>query len=193
MSMPATDTEIPGRHGRITVDDYHRMIAAGLLDEDRHVQLLAGTLVAMTPQGSRHAVVIQRLTVALVRAVGDDLAVRPQLPLTLTDDSEPEPDLAVVRAADTRLDGPHPSRALLVVEVAGDSLRLDRQSKQELYARAGIPEYWIVNLAESSIEVFLDPDPVARSYRSSSVVACGARLAARADPGLTIDVATLFG
>ncbi len=192
MSMAATDPGILERPGPITVDDYHRMIQAGVLDEDQHVQLLAGALVAMTPQGSRHAVVIQRLTAALVRAVGDDLAVRPQLPLTLFDDSEPEPDLAVVRAADARLEGPHPSRALLVVEVAGDSLRLDRQSKAALYARAGIPEYWIVNLAESSVEVLLQPDPVARSYRSSAVVAPGEVLAATTLPGFTIDVAQLF-
>lgn len=172
--------------------EYHRMIEAGILGEDPHVQLVAGTLVAMTPQGSRHAVVIQRLTAALVRAVGDDLAVRPQLPLTLLDDSEPEPDLAVVRTADAPLEGPHPRSALLVVEVAGDSLRLDRQSKTALYARAGIPEYWIANLADSSIEVHSDPDPVEGLYRSSAVVASGETLAATAVPGFAIDVARLF-
>jgi Uma2 family endonuclease len=140
--VAATHPEVVERQRRIAVGEYHRMIEAGILGEDEHVQLIAGTLVAMTPQGSRHAVVIQRLTAALVRAVGGDLAVRPQLPLTLLEDSEPEPDLAVVRAADAPFDGPHPRGALLVVEVAGDSLRLDRESKATLYARAGIPEYW---------------------------------------------------
>jgi Uma2 family endonuclease len=192
MSVASTHPEILGRQRRITVGEYHRMIEAGILSEDEHVQLIAGALVAMTPQGSSHAVVIQRLTAAFVRAVGDDLAVRPQLPLTLLDDSEPEPDLAVVRTADAPLAGPHPRSALLVVEVAADSLRLDRQSKAALYARAGIPEYWIVNLAESVIEVLLEPDPAAGAYRSRAVVAPGDSLAARSVPGLTVDVALLF-
>jgi Uma2 family endonuclease len=192
-TVAATHPEIVERQRRITVGEYHRMIEAGILGEDEHVQLIAGTLVAMTPQGSRHAVVIQRLTAALVRAVGGDLAVRPQLPLTLLEDSEPEPDLAVVRAADAPFDGPHPRGALLVVEVAGDSLRLDRESKATLYARAGIPEYWIVNLAESAIEAHSEPDRATGVYRSSAVVACGETLVARSVPNLTIDVASLFG
>ena len=192
-TVAATHTEIVERQRRITVGEYHRMIEAGILGEDEHVQLIAGTLVAMTPQGSRHAVVIQRLTAALVRAVEGDLAVRPQLPLTLLEDSEPEPDLAVVRATDAPFEGPHPRSALLVVEVAGDSLRLDRESKATLYARAGIPEYWIVNLAESAIEARSEPDRATGVYRSSAVVASGETLVARSVPNLTIDVASLFG
>jgi Uma2 family endonuclease len=190
--VAATHPEVVERQRRIAVGEYHRMIEAGILGEDEHVELMSGTLVAMTPQGSRHAVVIQRLTTALVRAVGDDLAVRPQLPLTLSEDSEPEPDLAVVRASDAPLEGPHPGSALLVVEVAGDSLRLDRQSKAVLYARAGIPEYWIVNLAESAIEAHSDPDPVAGAYRSSAVVRAGETLVSRTLTDLVIDVARLF-
>ena len=192
MTVALTHPEILERQRRITVDEYHRMIEAGIFGEDEHVQLIAGTLVAMTPQGSRHAVVIQRLTAALVRAVGDDLAVRPQLPLTLLDDSEPEPDLAVIRVADAPLEGPHPRSARLVVEVAGESLRLDRQSKAALYARAGIPEYWIVNLTDSTIEVLDEADPVTGAYRSRAVVASGDTLVARSVPGLEIDVALLF-
>jgi len=192
-TVAATHPEIVERQRRITVGEYHRMIEAGILREDEHVQLIAGALVAMTPQGSRHAVVIQRLTAALVRAVGGDLAVRPQLPLTLLEDSEAEPDLAVVRAADAPSEGPHTRSALLVVEVAGDSLRLDRESKATLYARAGIPEYWIVNLAESAIEARSEPDRATGVYRSSAVVASGETLVARSVPNLTIDVASLFG
>jgi Uma2 family endonuclease len=136
--------------------------------------------------------VIQRLTAVLVRAVGDGLAVRPQLPLTLLDDSEPEPDLAVVPADETPLLGPHPRSALLVVEVSGESLRLDRQSKASLYASAGVPEYWIVNLAESVIEVHRDPDSTAGVYRSKTVAAAGATLVASSVPGIAIDVASLL-
>ena len=191
--VTAIHPEVVGRRRRIAVGEYHRMIEAGILGEDEHVELITGALVAMTPQGSRHAVVIQRLTAALVRAVGDDLAVRPQLPLTLSEDSEPEPDLAVVRTSDAPLEGPHPRGALLVIEVAGDSLRFDRQSKRVLYAGAGIPEYWIVNLAEAAIEAHSDPDPVTGLYRSSAVVRAGETVVSRTLPDLAIDVARLFG
>ena len=102
---------------RITVDEYHCMIEAGILGEDEHVQLLSGTLVAMTPQGRPHARVVQRLNRLLVRAIGDDLEVLTQLPLTLLDESEPEPDLAVVRAEDAQSAEHHPRTAVLVIEV----------------------------------------------------------------------------
>lgn len=180
------------RQRRITVDEYHRMIGAGILGEDEHVQLLAGTVVAMTPQGRPHARVVQRLTRLFVRAVGDDLEVLTQLPLTLLDESEPEPDLAIVRAEDAQSGEHHPRTAVLVIEVAGDSLRLDRQSKAALYARAGIPEYWIANLAEATVEVHGEPDPEAGAYRAKTIVRSGETLAAATVPGVTIDVAALF-
>jgi Uma2 family endonuclease len=192
MNVASSLPDLQGRQRRITVDEYHRMIAAGILCEGEHVQLISGTLVAMTPQGAPHARVIQRLNRLLVRAVGDDLVVRPQLPLMLVDDSEPEPDLAVVRARDAESGERHPRTALLVVEVAGESLPLDRQAKAVLYARAGIPEYWIVNLAESSVEVRREPDPASGSYRTKAVARSGDTLVAASLPGLSIGVADLL-
>jgi len=163
MDVASPLADVQERQRRITVAEYHRMIEAGILGEDEHVQLLSGTLVAMTPQGRPHARVVQRLTRLLVRAVGDDLEVLTQLPLTLLDESEPEPDL-----------------------------RLDRQSKAALYARAGIPEYWIANLAEATVEVHREPDPAAGSYRAKAVVRSGETLAATTVPGVAVDVAALF-
>ena len=192
MNVASSLPDLQGRQRRITVDEYHRMIAAGILGEDERVQLISGTLVAMTPQGGPHARVIQRLNRLLVRAVGDDLVVRPQLPLTLVDDSEPEPDLAVVQAGDAESRERHPRTALLVVEVAGESLPLDRQAKAVLYARAGIPEYWIVNLAESTVEVRREPDTASGSYRTKTVARGGDTLVAARVPGLSIGVADLF-
>ena len=176
----------------ITVDEYHHMIEAGTLGEDDHVQLIGGAVVAMTPQGPAHALVIQNLTRLVAQGLAADLALRPQLPLTLPGDSEPEPDLAVVRLADARSREHHPRTALLVVEVAGDSLRLDRQTKAALYARAGIPEYWIVNLAESTVEVHRDPDAETGTYRAKAVVSSEGTLASTSVPGLSVDVADLF-
>ena len=86
----------------------------------------------------------------------------------------------------------HPRTALLVVEVAGESLPLDRQAKAVLYARAGIPEYWIVNLAESTVEVRREPDPASGSYRTKAVARGGDTLVAASVPGLSIGVADLF-
>ena len=192
MNVATLSSDVHERQRRITVSEYHRMIEAGILGEDEHVQLITGTMVAMTPQGRPHARIIQRLNRLLVRVVGDDLEVLTQLPLTLLDDSEPEPDLAVVRAEEAQSREHHPRTALLVIEVAGESLRLDRKSKAALYARAGIPEYWIVNLAESTVEVHREPDPTTDAYRTRIVVPSGGTLTATSVPAVRIDVADLF-
>jgi Uma2 family endonuclease len=192
MNVSLTHSDLLASQRPIAVNEYHRMIEAGSLGEDDRVQLIAGALVAMTPQGPAHALAIQNLTRLMAQGLPSDLALRPQLPLTLAGDSEPEPDLAVVRLADARSREHHPRTALLVVEVAGDSLRLDRQAKAAIYARAGIPEYWIVNLAESTVEGHRDPDPEAGVYRAQVVVSSEGTLAATSVPGLRISVADLF-
>jgi Uma2 family endonuclease len=191
MSMATPVPELLTRQRRLTVEEYHRMIEAGILDEDEHVQLIGGFLVAMTPQGIPHARVIQRLNRLLVRAIGEDLAVRPQLPLTF-EDSEPEPDLAVVRADEAQSGQHHPRTALLVIEVSGDSLSFDRGPKSAVYARAGIPEYWIVSLEEPAVEAYREPDPATGTYRTTTVVRGGHAIAPAGVPGLAIDVAALF-
>jgi Uma2 family endonuclease len=177
---------------RISVDEFHRMIEAGILREDEAVQLIDGLLVAMSPQDRPHAYVIQELNRLLVRSLGDEYKVLTQLPLTLGDESEPEPDLAVVRTEDASSAEHHPRTALLVVEVAGDSLRFDRRAKASLYARAGIPEYWIVNLGDSAVEAYRDPDVTSGTYRETSTFRAGETLTASAVKGLRIDVAVFF-
>ncbi len=190
---PATDASEAPPLRRLSVDEYHKMIDAGILDEDEHVQLVDGLLLQMTPQGRPHAFVIQRLTKLLLRALSDDYAVLPQLPLTLGDDSEPEPDLAVVRADDARSYDHHPRTALLVIEVASDSLRFDRTTKGALYARSNISEYGIVNVVDDCVEVYRDPDPKAKRYRSALTLRSGQALSPPSVPGLSIPVAELFG
>ena len=192
MTVAAPSPDVQERLRRISVDEYHRMIEAGILDEDEKVQLIDGMLVAMTPQGQPHAFVIMRLTRLLARALSDDFEVLPQLPLTLGEDSEPEPDLAVVRAQDAASKTRHPGTALLVVEVAGDSLRFDRRTKLALYARSGIPEYWIVNLQDAVVEVFREPDAAAGTYRATHVARRGETLASAALPDVGVAVALLF-
>lgn len=192
MGVGSPPAEIVERQRRITVDEYHRMIDAGILHEDEHVELIDGFLVGMTPQKSPHAYALQELTHRLVRALGDAFAVRPQLPLTLGEKSEPEPDIAVVPTS-TEWARAHPTTALLVVEISRGSLSYDRLVKARLYARHDIPEYWIVNLADGRLEVYRDPDSTARSYRTTFAVGPGEPVTASQVPGVTVDLADLLG
>jgi Uma2 family endonuclease len=192
MRVATVSADVQERLRRIRVEEYHRMIEAGILDEDEDVQLIDGMLIAMTPQGRVHAFAIQELTRILVRQLGDDFRVLSQLPLTLAGDSEPEPDLAVVTAHEAASSTRHPGSALLVIEVAGESLRFDRRTKAALYARNGIPEYWIVNLVDAAIEVHRDPDPPSAVYRQAVAVHRGDTVHAQSVEGLRVDVGVLF-
>ena len=191
MSVTSPPIELVERQRPITVEEYHRMIDAGILHEDEHVELVDGFLVAMTPQKSPHAYAIQELTRLLTRSLSREFAVRVQLPLTLGPRSEPEPDIAIV--LDSRqLAVAHPTTALLVMEVSRGSLRYDRTVKARLYARHGIPEYWIVNVAERVIEVRRDPDAGA-GYRAAFTAGPGEPITAKSVPGVVVDLADLLG
>jgi len=176
----------------LSVDEYHRMIAAGILDEDERLELLEGVIVAMAPQSPAHAYCIQWLTRVLVRRLGDAYAVRPQLPLTLGERNEPEPDLTVVRADSASKDH-HPGTAVLAIEVSGDSLRKDRRVKAAVYARFGIAEYWIVNVEARVVEVLSDPDAGDGAYRRTRIVTTSETPTSEALPELSFPVAELFG
>jgi len=176
----------------LSVDEYHRMIAAGILDEDERLELLEGVIVAMAPQSPAHAYCIQWLTRVLVRRLGDAYAVRPQLPLTLGERNEPEPDVTVVRADSASKDH-HPGTAVLAIEVSGDSLRKDRRVKAAVYARFGIAEYWIVNVEARVVEVLSDPDAGDGAYRRTRIVTTSETPTSEALPELSFPVAELFG
>jgi Uma2 family endonuclease len=135
--------------------EYDRMVGEGMFDDER-LELLWGVLVKkMSPQRAPHASTVSRLTRLLTGLLRERWQVRIQLPLALSDESEPEPDAAVVALGD--YDDEHPTSALLIVEVADSSLRIDRR-KAELYASAGIIEYWIVNLEERTVEISSAPE-----------------------------------
>ena len=143
---------------------YERMVDAGVFVPDQQVELIEGRIVPMSPQNSRHTITVERIRRALERICPEDAYVRTQYPLALGGASEPEPDVAVVPGTlEDHLDA-HPSKALLVVEVADTSLAYDRDTKRRLYAAHGIPTYWIANLNASALEVYTDPD--AGDYRT---------------------------
>jgi Uma2 family endonuclease len=175
-----------------SVAEYHRMVDAGILTEDDRVELLEGVIVLMSPQKEPHAQAIEVLTETLVLQVKGRFRVRPQLPLTLGDRSEPEPDLAVVPLPEPGAPALNRRAALLVIEVAGESLRKDRLAKSRVYARAGIPEYWIVNLEERCVEVSRDPDAEAGVYRTSMKASPGEVLRPSVIDGVGVTVADLF-
>jgi Uma2 family endonuclease len=145
---------------RWTRQEYDRMVAAGVFPPGERAELIDGEILAMTPQGSAHATAI-RLTEDILRMTfGAGYDVRIQLPLALDPSSEPEPDVTVVRGSPRDYRDAHPASALLVVEVADTTLLYDREQKGSLYARAGVAEYWIVNLLDRSLEVYRDPAPL---------------------------------
>jgi Uma2 family endonuclease len=151
---------------RFTRDEFYRMHDAGLFRDER-VELLDGEIIATGSQNSPHASTIARITNLLIPLIGRKLSVRVQLPVHLERWSEPLPDFAVcVHDPDDYASGhPQPPSILLLIEVADASLAFDRKRKRAAYARAGVPEYWIVNVPDRCVEVSSRPDRSAKRYR----------------------------
>lgn len=162
------------------------MVEMGLF-RDEHVELLEGAIVHMSPHGPDHDDTVTRLNKVLVRALGDRADVRPQCAFG-TEDSEPEPDLAVVAPRSYR--DAHPERAFLIIEVSGSSLNKDRGPKARIYASAGVREYWVVNLEARQLEVHRDPRD--GSYSRIDILRAGQRVALSEFPDVEIDVESLF-
>ncbi|MBW3542424.1 MAG: Uma2 family endonuclease [Planctomycetes bacterium] len=163
---------LPAILHRFSVNDYHRMIEHGILREDQRVELLDGWIVPKMPHNPRHSSAIQKSTRTMAASLPNQWDLRVQLPITL-EQSEPEPDLAVVRFEASGYAQRHPSAADVgtLIEASDTSLADDRQAKTVLYARAGIPSYWILNLVGEDVEVFEDPtgpDPAPRYRRSQT-------------------------
>jgi Uma2 family endonuclease len=186
------------RH-RFTVDEYHKMGEAGIFDEDDRVELIDGEVVEMTPIGWRHAQCVTRLNTLLTRvamrdaqdASGSGYEVSPQNPISLSEHGEPQPDLALLEGLPAgRLPGP--AEISLVIEVADTSLAYDREQKLPLYAEAGIPEAWIVDLSEDRIEVYSEPAPGGAGYGKVSRLSRGEDLVSPTVPGLSFGVAEVL-
>jgi Uma2 family endonuclease len=138
--------------------EYERLIELGVFQSGERLELLDGALVVREPQGSRHAAAIRKVLAALREAVGDAWQLDSQLPLAVDDVAVPEPDIAVVpHDADAYRDA-HPSRAVLVVEIAETSYRVDRDYKLSLYARAAVPECWLVDVVNETVEIHREPE-----------------------------------
>ena len=152
-------TLVEPRRRAFTVDEYYRMADAGILTEDDRVELIEGEIVQMTPIGSPHAGCVSRLNEALLLRLRKRAVVHVQNPLRLNEYSEPEPDIALhKRRNDFYAEShPGPEDVLLIIEVADASVRYDREVKIPLYAKAGIPEVWLVDLPKKTVEVYRNP------------------------------------
>ena len=181
---------------RWTRVEYDRLIDLAVF-EGEPIELLGGQLIVAEPQGTYHASAISAVEYAVRAVLPRGWLVRTQLPVSLDDESEPEPDLVVVPGLPADYRQSHPERAALVVEVADASLSFDREHKGSLYARAGIQDYWIVNLVDHVLEVYRDPgpDPLAAHgwrYRSVTTLAQSAVVVPSAFPDGRIAVADLL-
>ena len=193
--MPAPSVDLP-RH-RFTVEDYHRMAEVGLLGEDDRVELLEGEVVEMTPIGPEHAGTVDRLNQRLIQALAGRAIVRVQSPIRLDDRSEPEPDLALLRPVEDFYTSrvPEPADVLAVIEVADTSYERERYVKQALYARAGIPELWIVDIRGTTpaLERHVEPRRAEETYGRRETLAVDATIAPLSLPEVTLRVGDLLG
>ena len=180
------------RH-RFTVDEYHRMSEAGIFAEDDRVELIDGEIVEMTPIGVRHAACVRRLNRLFSGRLGERAIVDVQNPIRVREQSEPQPDVALLRPRPDLYAPSHPGPGdiLLLVEVAETSAHLERAVKVPLYARAGIQEVWLVDLAGEVIEVYRRPLP--ERYQELQRVGRGQQLSSQAFPDLSLAVDDILG
>ncbi|MFQ6089884.1 MAG: Uma2 family endonuclease [Candidatus Bipolaricaulia bacterium] len=178
---------------RFTVEEYHQMAQAGILTEDDRVELIEGEIVEMTPISSRHAACVNCLNQLFSNQVGRQAIVSVQNPIRLSERSEPQPDLALLRPrSDFYADKhPEPGDVLLVVEVAETSADYDREVKLPLYARSEVPEAWLVDLEAGIVEIHHKPS--AQSYKEVRKYQRGERLASQAVPDLELAVDEVLG
>lgn len=173
-----------------SLDDYHQMIESGLLAE-RSLELINGEIIEVSPEGVAHSFYCRGTAKYLRSFLGNRAEVSEAHPITLPNDSEPEPDIAIVRTPDTlyQTRHPFPEDIFWLIEIANSTLAKDLGVKRDLYAQAGIPEYWVMNLQTSELVVFRDL--IDNKYRSEICLNDG-NISPLAFPDISIDISRLF-
>ena len=176
-----------------TVAQYERMGEAGILSENDRVELIEGEIVEMSPIGERHAACVDALSEMLREKLQRSVTIRAQNPVRLGEYSEPQPDVAILKRREDFYRNAHPTPAdvLLLIEVSDATLEYDRQIKVPLYARAGVPEVWIVNLADERIETYAGF--AGGAYQTTASAARGEEVQARGVASLRLSVAEVLG
>ena len=174
------------------VDSYFALVECGVIAPDDRVELLEGLIVSMAPPSPMHGAVVHHVEHLLSRRLGPDTLVRVHMTFLAGPRCVPEPDVAVVPGSNTDYLRRHPTAAALVVEVADSSLVQDRITKAAIYAGAGVPAYWIVNLRDNDVECFTEPDRAGRCYRKTLRARGATTLPIPAYPHLVIHAAEMF-
>jgi Uma2 family endonuclease len=184
---PASDGRV-----RFSREAYHRMLETGVLDDQKHYELIDGEIVMTPPIGPGQGDLISQLMDFFVRRIPDVFQCRIQLPIVVNGHSEPEPDLAIVRRRESRYQSEHPSPTdvVLLIEVSQSSLSRDRGQKMQLYARSAIPEYWIVDVEHRIVIVHRQPEPL--GYSDVQQFNSRATIAPLAAPECQLDLDWLF-
>jgi Uma2 family endonuclease len=187
----------PTRTKRWTRTEYDRLIELGVFQSEDRIELIGGELIVSEPPSPEHYTAMRNSVRALEAAFGPDWEVRPDGPVALDDESEPEPDVAVVPGSTRDYRHAHPSRPVLTLEISLSSLPTDRVRKASLYARARLADYWILNLIAGVLEVYRDPvpDPAAPfgwSYARREVVDASGRVSPLAAPSASVAVSDLL-
>ncbi len=184
--------EMVATRRRFSRAEYHRMAEVGILGEDDRVELIRGEIVQMSPIGRRHKAFVGNLNQLLAVRLAGRAVVWMQNPIVLGEDTEPQPDLAVLRrgAVSYKDRDACGEDALLLIEVADSSLAYDRSTKLRLYAEAGIPEYWLVDCASETVEIYRTPG--AEGYRDVSRVGATATLTPQAFPDVELTTTEIF-
>jgi Uma2 family endonuclease len=178
---------------RFTVEEYGRMGEANVFSPDVRVELIEGEIVDMSPIGDRHAACVDVLDELIRGPLGRTVSVRVQGPIILDANSEPQPDISILKRRDDfyKNGKPRPEDVLLLIEVSDSTLEYDRRVKVPLYARAGITEVWIINLVDERVEMFADPSGGA--YQTAAVFARGEVVQSRTLAALRLGASEIFG
>ena len=178
---------------KFTVGQYHQMIESGILTDRDRVELIKGEIIEMSPVGRRHAACVDRLTELFVLRLASKVIVRTQNPIRLSDDSEPQPDLALLRRRNDfyEMGHPQPEDIFLVIEVSDTTADFDREIKIPTYAQEGITEAWLVDLDAQVIEIY--QQPTAASYQSKQQLHRGQTITVPGFPDVQFALGQLLG
>jgi Uma2 family endonuclease len=177
---------------QLTSTEYYGMMQSGIIREGERVELILGQIFTIAAKGTRHTVSTTRLLKELLMLVGERTIVRCQDPITLPNNSEPEPDIVIARLRSDDYVNSHPSPEdiILVIEVADSTIKFDRDTKAPLYAAAGIGEYWIINLVDDRLEIYRQPE--GNIYTSIEIVTPPRSIRLSQFPEILLNISDFF-
>lgn len=177
----------------ITIADYHQMAKVGILGADEQIELIEGQIIQKMPKGPVHSALCKRIELLLEQCLGDQVLVRLQDPIQLNLYSEPEPDIAVVHPRSNFYADHHPTpdEVYLIIEIADTTLNRDLSTKADLYAAAGIIDYWVFNITTEQLHLFRDPQP--EGYQDQLILRSPQSVSLLAFPKVSIALQACFG